>query len=92
MSSLLTALPESEGHYLKSTKAEVKGSILKSVGWNDKMVADSINFKEKGKKQGIEFSPGSLPILEIFKLSMLSKQFRNQIEILFPQSPYKKHH
>lgn len=92
MSSLLTAFPDSQGHYLKSTKAEVKGSILKSVGWNDKMVADAINFKQKAKKQGIEFLPGSLPILEIFKLSMLSKKFRSQIEIIFPKSPYKKHH
>ena len=55
ISSLLTPVPFSEGHYLKSTKAEVRGSILQAVGWFDKMTSDAIKFNEKGKKHGLEF-------------------------------------
>ena len=92
VSSLLSPLPSIKGHYLVSSKVELKASILTSIGWFDKMVAPEINFKEKAKKHGVSFQPGTLPTLDAFKISMLNKEFRKFMLKLFPGGPFKRYH
>jgi hypothetical protein len=83
ISNLLCPIPSISDHYIKFSDAVQKSSNLGGIGWFDQMGAQDLKFLQNTKKQGIPFYPGSLPTLDVFKISMINKECKEKVEQKF---------